>query len=82
MKIKKNVAISETGFMFNPNTGDSYSLNETAKDIVQLMKDGRSEQEIREIILAKYDVEQSTMESNFYDFLNMLSHLDLVEKDY
>jgi hypothetical protein len=38
MRIRKNIAISENGFIFNPLTGDSFSVNETGIFIIQKTK--------------------------------------------
>jgi len=38
MKLKNNIAISETGFVFDPNSGDSYSLNTIGKEILEMVK--------------------------------------------
>ena len=35
MRLKKNIAVSDSGFVFNPTTGDSYSLNPVGKEILQ-----------------------------------------------
>ena len=81
MKIKKNIAVSETGFMFNPNTGDSYSLNKTGKEIITMLKVGKSEEEIKNELTEKYDTEKGVFENDFYDFLNMLRNMNLIEND-
>ena len=80
MKIKSNIAISESGFMFDPYSGDSYNLNPTAVEIIKLLKAGKSNDEIIEYFIQKYDVDKFTFEQNLYDFLAMLGHYDLVDK--
>ena len=50
--IKKNIATNEFGFVFNPATGDSYSSNPIAAEIIQLMKDGHSLNEIKKTVCA------------------------------
>jgi predicted hydrocarbon binding protein len=81
MKIKKNIAISESGFLFNSNTGDSYSLNETGKEIVKMLNKNKSEDEIRKFFLENYDVEEGIYENNFNDFINMLRKNNLLENE-
>jgi hypothetical protein len=72
MKIKKNVAISESGFIFNPTTGDSFSTNPIGLEIIRMLKDEKSKDEIRSAILAKYATDESTFEKDYYDFVMML----------
>jgi len=72
MEIKKNIAISESGFVFDPNTGNSFSLNDTGKYLLELMQAGKNEAEIQQAFLKKYDVQASVFEHNFYDFMMVL----------
>jgi len=81
MKVKKNIAVSESGFLFDSNTGDSFSLNETGKQIVKMLNENKSEEEVRSYFLNNYDVEESIFENNFYDFINMLQNLNLLENE-
>ncbi len=81
MRIKKNIAVSESGFLFDSNTGDSFSLNETGKQIVKMFNENKSEEEVRNYFLNNYDVEEGIFENNFYDFINMLQNLNLLENE-
>jgi len=81
MKIKKSLAISETGFVFDPSTGESYTLNPTALEIIQLLKKDHSPEQITKLIIQKYDVDESTFERYFYDFTGMLKQMQLVAPD-
>ncbi|MFZ4798983.1 MAG: PqqD family protein [Bacteroidia bacterium] len=72
MKIKKNVAISESGFIFNPTTGDSFSTNPIGLEIIRMLKEEKSKDEIRKSILGKYITDESTFEKDYYDFVMML----------
>ena len=60
--IKKNIATNESGFLFNPSTGDSYSSNPIAAEIIRLMKESKSLNEIKKILLDKYDTDKMTIE--------------------
>ena len=81
MKVKESIAVSESGFLFDSNTGDSFSLNETGKQIVKMLNDNKPEEEIRNYFLNNYDVEEGIFENNFYDFINMLQNLNLLENE-
>jgi len=80
MKIRSNIAVSDNGFVFDPNNGDSYNLNFIGQEILQLLKSNLSEKEITKAITEKYDVEENTFEQNLFDFIGMLNHYDLLEK--
>jgi hypothetical protein len=79
MILKKNIATSDSGFIFNPSTGDSYSSNPIGSEILQLLKQGNSPQEIKKMILEKYDVENGQLERDWDDFKNQLKEANLIE---
>ena len=81
MRVRKNIAISENGFIFNPLTGDSFSVNETGVFIVQKLKDGESDETIIQNLKDKYDLDTSTTEKDFNDFLSMLQSYQLIAND-
>jgi hypothetical protein len=79
MKLKKNVAVSEAGLLFNPVTGESFSVNPIGVEILNLLRDEKSFEEISEIILSKYTTDIKTLETDYNDFLEILSHNNLLE---
>ena len=81
MKLKKNIAISESGFLFDPTVGESYSLNEQGLEILNLLKDKRSNEEITKHMTDNYDIGQDDFEKYYFDFLGMLKQYRLVEDD-
>lgn len=72
MELRKNLALSESGFLFNPANGDSFSLNPIGLEIIQAIKQGSDEQAIRQQLLQNYAVDANTLEKDLYDFLNLL----------
>lgn len=81
MKLKKNIAISETGFIFDPTTGDSFTLNPVGLELLEMLKFGNTFEEISKHFTAKYDVDTTSFERYYYDFTSTLKLLHLVE-DY
>ena len=79
MKLKSNVAISDSGFVFNAATGDSYSINPIGQFIFNLLKEGMSEEEVINHILEKYAVERPTVEKDLYDFKKLLEAYKLID---
>lgn len=79
MPLKKNIATSESGFIFNPSTGDSYSANPVAAEILQLLKQGMTPGSIKEQILATYEVEPLRLEQDWDDFMNQLKDANLLD---
>ena len=79
MKIKKNIAISDSGFIFNPETGESYTANILAVKMLEMIKDGKEKDEIFSTIKESYSVEQEILERDYNDFLSMLLRFQLIQ---
>lgn len=80
LRIKSNIAVSDTGFVFNPGTGDSYSINPIGVEIIRWMKAAQSEAEIINKLVEQYDTDNQTVEKDLYDFYNMLLQNQLADK--
>lgn len=79
MKLKKNIATSEEGFIFNPSTGDSFSTNVIGTEIISLLKEDKPIHEIIQTICKKYDVDQSLFERDLDDFTSQLKDYTILE---
>lgn len=80
MMIKENIALSENGFVFNPSNGDSFTMNATGREVVLLIKEGRSLDQIADLMIKKYDVDRTTLERYLTDFVNDLTVNNLMEE--
>jgi hypothetical protein len=80
MRFKKNIATSDTGFIFNPGSGDSFNSNQICLDIFAAFKEDKSRQEIMSLICAKYEVEYNQFEKDLEDFLAQLREYNLLEE--
>ena len=80
MKIKKNVAISDSGFIFNPDTGESFTANPMAVEILEMTRDDKDRQDICEAILEKYNIDRVTLEKDYNDFIAMLQRFQLIQE--
>jgi hypothetical protein len=78
MKIKSNIAISDSGFIFNPDTGESFTVNPTGVEILQQMKEGKTVEEISSILEDKYNTDKNTLEKDTEDFLGLLRNYSLL----
>lgn len=79
MKLKKNIATSGEGFVFNPTTGDSFSTNPIGTEILTHLKDEKSIKTIIEIICSKYEVDAIQLERDLDDFVAQLKDYQIVE---
>lgn len=71
----KNLALSDTGFVFDPTTGNTYTLNETALAIVRYLKSDKTKEEIIQSILSEYEVDAEEIERDLSDLLIQLKEL-------
>jgi len=81
MNINKNIAISETGFIFNPTTGDSFTTNRIGNDIIKLLQTGLEPGDVISTIYEQYSIDQQTLEKDFGDFMYMLKNYQILRTD-
>ena len=81
MKIKKNIAISESGYVFNPSSGESFTVNPIGIELVNMIRDEKSYEEISRTMIAKYNTDNDTFEKDFQDFIGLLKSYQLMENE-
>ena len=79
MRVRKNIATSDEGFLFNPTTGDSFSTNSIGAEIIQLLKKDILLKEVVDKISDKYDVDRSLFERDLEDFALQLKDFSILE---
>jgi hypothetical protein len=79
MKIRKNIATSEEGFIFNPTTGDSFSANNIGTEIILLLKQDKDVPEIVQQMCGKYDVDPSLFERDLDEFMTLLKEFNILD---
>jgi hypothetical protein len=79
MKLHKNVAVSEAGLLFNPVTGESFSVNPIGVEILNLIREEKEADQISKVILGKYSTDEATFEKDYHDFIGILEHNNLLE---
>ncbi len=80
MELRKNIALSDSGFVFDASSGESYSLNPIGLEILTFLKNGEADDVIKEKVIEKYDVDGSTFDLVYFDFIRTLQQFDLFEK--
>ena len=79
MKLKKNIAISESGFIFNPEIGTSFTTNSLGVAILKQLKEKTSLEKIKNSIIKNYDIDSMTCEKDLDDFLRIVNQYSLLE---
>ncbi len=78
---RNHIAISASGLIFNPDTGESFTVNPMAAEIINMMKEGLQNKEVVKAVTAKYHVEPSAFERDLEDFVQLLRNYTLVGDD-
>ena len=81
MKIKPELKVNESGFLFDLTTGESYSLNEMGASYFNWISEGKSIAEMKDTVIDQYDVDEITIEKSFIDFKSRLKNLRLLEDE-
>jgi len=79
-KIPTNIAISESGFIFLPSTGETFTVNYLGSEIINLLKENKGYEEILSFLLDEYDIEVKTLTKDLNDFLNQLKNLNILKE--
>ncbi len=73
------IALNDEGFIFDPETGNSYTVNKTGLFIIKLLKEGKSEEEIVKALSEKFDVSEEDARRDLVDFIEQLRLYGLLE---
>lgn len=79
MKLQKNIAISDSGLLFNPATGESFSVNPIGLEIINLMRQGKNDEEISKAIILNYSTDMLVIERDLHDFIHMMKQYQLAD---
>jgi hypothetical protein len=81
MKIRKNLAISDTGFIFDPATGNSFSTNPIGLGILKLLKEEKKQEDIISKMCEEYETDAVTIERDVQEFITLLEKFRLSDHD-
>ncbi len=77
VSISSNLAVSENGFLFLPSTGESFTLNPIGIIILNSLKEGKDQNQVIQLILEEYDIDESSAEKDLQDFISQLKNHNL-----
>ena len=75
----KEMIIDENGVAFIPSLGISFQINETAKEIIELLKEGKDKEEIVRILAEKYKRDFREVYIDVEDFFIKLKFYGLIQ---
>ncbi len=68
----KQLATNNEGFCFDPRTGETYQLNESAQLLLEAFKKGVPDTEAAELLSEKFSISLSEAQSDTHEFIQML----------
>ena len=77
MKNLTQLAISDEGFVFDPNTGDSFQVSTTGMFVLKALKAGRGDDEVAQMLTDDFEVSLEEARRDCADFRSRLRNLGL-----
>ena len=74
------LAVSDTGFVFDPRTGHSYTVNSTGLALLRSLKEGTTPAQFEEDLRASFECPAS-IATDIGAFMNTLDNYELFESD-
>jgi hypothetical protein len=68
----QRLAISESGFVFDPVSGHSFTVNETGLTILRALQANRHLDSLRAKLASEYEVDGATLDRDLLEFLGSL----------
>ncbi|ADV46783.1 PqqD family protein [Nitratifractor salsuginis] len=74
----QHLVIDENGMAFDPTVGTSYQLGGSAQEIIDLLKEGKTKNEIVETLAQRHGADRSEIYIDVSDFLAKLRIYGLI----
>jgi hypothetical protein len=78
----KDLAISESGFLFDPYSGATFTLNNSGKYIFQLLMEGIGIDEMESALRKRFEVGEEDLRSDIYEFVDLLKEHHLLPNSF
>ncbi len=74
----RGLALAETGFLFDPATGHTYTLNRTGAALLCMLRDGAAVADLPSLMAESHDVTAAAAEADVTAFLKQLQEYRLL----
>jgi hypothetical protein len=78
----KDLAVSETGFIFDPYSGATFTVNETGLAIVMALREGSSTSDIVDRLKRSFDAVTPEVKYDVGDFFRALKQQCLLPEEF
>jgi PqqD family protein of HPr-rel-A system len=73
----ETIAVSDTGFVFDARTGNTYAVNATGLAVLRALKDGQSLAQIEDEVVAGFQ-HATSVDEHLKQFIDLLVEVGLV----
>jgi hypothetical protein len=77
--LSQDVAVSESGFMFLPSTGECFTVNATGRCIIAALQQGKTETETLRLLTSEFEIDERTAERDLREFVSQLQRYHLTK---
>jgi len=77
----KDLAISESGFVFDPVTGATFTVNATGLAILQALRAGKERREVQAELDASFETRGQDVGADVDEFILLLERHDILSGD-
>jgi PqqD family protein of HPr-rel-A system len=78
----KDLAISETGFLFDPMSGATFTVNAAGACILSCLREGRSRSAIIERLRTTFTIDHADLDSDLGEFVRLLVQQGILPLDF
>ena len=77
----QKLAISDEGFIFDPENGNSFTVNKTGLHIIKALRSGKDIDTITTELIDNFGVDEEEARNDLMDFLQQLKVLGLYQEE-
>jgi len=81
INLKPGLRISEQGTLFDPETGDSYTMNETGLQILRYLQEGLTPDQLYDRLSQEFNLNVEGFNRMMIDFKALLNSFQLLKHD-
>jgi hypothetical protein len=78
----ESLAISPTGFVFDPRSGATFTVNATGRTIIEALRDGRGLDATVAMLAGAFDAGRADLRRDVLEYVRALRDQGLVPDDY
>ena len=78
----KDIAVSESGFIFDPHSGATFTVNATGKAVLEAIRGGLSREDVVELLHEGFETAEADIQRDIDEFVHLLRRSGLVDPDF